>query len=294
LAKGPGTLASFRLSRAGEEIERSWREDYLPGFLREIRLREAMDLSRLSFDEAVDLYRRTSHQFLTGDYVRAEIINIAADFYLKVAVKDLEKAGQDPVLHLSRLPKTVVAEAMELLARVGRGEAELSEFMRLYGHRAPQDYELSHPRFRETPELAMSMAYRSAGGSAHHGAVAAVQPLVKRVLRLAVERATRYQALKEEAKHHAMRELAFLRAIVVEIGRRMGVGDGVFFLTPTEIRRLGEPGFDVSEASRRILERQEASEALSAARIPNEITLAALESMDVEGASDVLVPQGAG
>ena len=294
LARGPGTIAAFRLSRAAEEIERSWREDYLPGFLREMRIREALELSRLTFEETVDLFVRTSHGFLAEDYVRAETINIAADFYVKIAVRELEKAGLDPVAHLSHLPKTVVGEAMDLLARVGRGEAELSEFMRLYGHRAPQDYELSHPRFHETPELAMSMASRSAGGSAHHGTTAAAKPLAKKVLRLAVERATRYQALKEEAKHHAMREIAFLRAIVVEIGRRMGVGDGVFYLTPTEIRRLGQPGFDVSEASRRILERQEALEALRTARIPHEVTLAALESMDVEDASDVLVPQGVG
>jgi phosphohistidine swiveling domain-containing protein len=294
LAKGPGTVAAFRLSRAGEEIERSWREEYLPGYLREMRIREALDLTRLSFEETVDLFRRTSSAFLAEDYVRAETINVAADFYFKIAVRELEKAGLDPVLHLSQLPRTVVGEAMDVLASVGRGEAELAEFMRLYGHRAPQDYELSHPRFHESPELAMAMASRLAGGAARSGATAAVQPAGKKVLRLAVERATRYQALKEEAKHHAMREIAFLRAIVVEIGRRMGIGEGVFFLTPDEVRRLGEPGFDVSEASRRILERQETLEAQRTARVPHEITLAALESMDVEGGSDMLVPQGAG
>jgi rhodanese-related sulfurtransferase/membrane protein insertase Oxa1/YidC/SpoIIIJ/phosphohistidine swiveling domain-containing protein len=296
LAKGPGTLAAFRLSRAHEEIERSWREDYLPGFLREMRMREAMDLSRLTFDEAVDLLRRTLQGFLTEDYVRAEIINIAADFYLKVAVRDLEKAREDPVVHLSRLPKTVVAEAMDLLARVGRGEAELSEFMSLYGHRAPQDYELSHPRFREAPELAMSMASRSvAGPVVRHGPAPTAPPTIeKRVLRLSVERASRFQALKEEAKHHSMREVAFLRSLVLEIGKRLGVGDGVFYLTPAEVQRLTEADLAKSEAAAVILSRQEAAEALEPVRLPREVTVADLELLDVEGGSGLLLAKGTG
>jgi YidC/Oxa1 family membrane protein insertase len=290
LSKGPGTLAAFRLSRAGQEIERSWREDYLPGFLREMRLRGALDLSRLSFDELVDVFRRTSRSFMTEDYVRAETINVAADFYFKVAVRELEKSGFDPAACLSHLPQTVVCEAMDLLSRVGRGEAEISAFMDLYGHRAPQDYEISQPRFRETPSLAMAMASRSGSGRA----LSAVAPPVieKRVLRLAVERARRYQTLKEEAKHHAMRQIEFVRALLLEIGRRMDLGEGVFHLTPKEVRRLGEPGFGQAEAARRILERQEEAEALRDVSMPREITVVALESLDVERGAAKLIPRG--
>ena len=43
-------------------------------------------------------------------------------------------------------------------------------------------------------------------------------PLPKqRSLALAVERACRYQALKEEAKHHALRELAVIRRLLVAL-----------------------------------------------------------------------------
>jgi len=293
LSKGPGSLAAFRLSRAGDEIERSWREDYLPGYLREMRMREALDLTRLSFNETIDLFRRTSRTFLTENYVHAETVNIAADFYFKVAVRELEKAGLDPVAHLSHLPKTVVAEAMELLARVGRNEAQLSEFMQLFGHRAPQDYEFAHARYHESPSSAMSMASRSAGVSARPSGESSARPVIeKRVLRLAVDRATRYQSLKEEAKHHAMRELAFLRTLLLEIGRRMDVGDGIFQLTPSEVRRLDVPGFSQADAARLILERQEIEEALRVVRLPQEITIAALESMDVEHSGDMIVPRG--
>ena len=291
LGNGPGSLAAFRLSRAATEIERAWREDYLPGYLTKMRLREAIDLSRLSFEEVVELCDRTSREFLTEDYVRAETINVAADFYMKVAKKHLEKAGLDPVKYLSQLPSTVVSEAMALLARVGRGEVELSEFMRLYGHRAPLDYELSQPRFQESPDVALAMAARSTATSDRPVAPSIEPaPIKKRVLRVSVERATRYQALKEEAKHHAMREVAFLRSILLEIGRRKNLGDGVFQLLPSEVRDLSKPEFDQSAAVRRILERQETAEALREVHLSGELTAAALESMDVELGSKTLVP----
>jgi YidC/Oxa1 family membrane protein insertase len=291
LGKGPGSLAAFRLSRAAAEIERSWREDYLPGYLTKMRLLEAIDLSRLSFEEIVDLCHRTSREFLTEDYVRAETINVAADFYMKVAKTDLEKAGLDPVKYLSQLPSTVVSEAMDLLARVGRGEVELSEFMRFYGHRAPLDYELSQPRFQESPDVALAMAARSTSTSDRPVApTIEPAPIKKRVLRVCVERATRYQALKEEAKHHSMRGVAFLRGLLLEIGRRKNLGDGVFQLLPSEIRELARPEFDQSAATRRILERQETAEALREVHLSGELSAGAIEAMDVELGSKSLVP----
>lgn len=290
LSKGPGALASFRLSRNAAEIERSWREDYLGGFQREMRMCEALDLGRLRFDELVDLFRRTSTRFLTENYVRAEIVNIAADFYFKSAVRQLEKNKLDPAQHLSHLPPTVVHEAMERIAQIGRGEAELSEFMGFFGHRAPHDYELAEPRYFETPSVAMSMASRSAGISAH--GPRAVPTIEKRVLRLAVERARGFQALKEEAKHHAMRELAFVRTLVLEIGRRLGVDEGIFHLTPAEVRGLTESAWRDSASVQRILERQEELEALREVRLPREITATTLESLDVELGARALIPRG--
>jgi len=290
LSKGPGTLASYRLSRDAAEIERSWREDHLPGFQREMRMCEALDLVRLRFDELVDLFRRTSTRFQTENYVRAEIVNIAADFYFKTAVRQLGKKGLDPVEYLSHLPPTVVHEAMDRIARVGRGEAELSEFMESFGHRSPHDYELGEPRYSEAPSVAMSMASRSAGSPAH--GPRSVPAIEKRVLRLAVERARWFQSLKEEAKHHAMRELAFLRTLVVEIGRRLGVGEGIFHLTPAEVRRLAESDLRDSACAQRILARQEELEALREVRLPREITAATLESLDVELGAHAIVPRG--
>jgi phosphohistidine swiveling domain-containing protein len=89
-----------------------------------------------------------------------------------------------------------------------------------------------------------------------------------------------------------MRELAFLRRILVEIGNRLGVGEGIFHLTPAEIRGLQEATSRDSKAVRLILERQEELEALrELQQLPREITVAALEGLDVEGGANTMVPR---
>lgn len=281
LSKGPSALAAFRLSRAGDELERAWRDEFLPRFLREARLREALDLAQLSFKELVELHGETERRILEESYLAAERVNIAADFYMKAAVRALEKHGLDPAQHLAHLPETVVHQAMERLAAVGRGEADLSAFQKLFGHRAPQDYELAQPRYAENPKLARSMAQR-AGAYAATSATHAAPELRAKVLRLQVERARRFQALKEEAKHHALRDFAFLRALLVEMGERLHVGDGVFQLVRSEIERLEDPTFRQDEAPRRIRERQEAARAFQGVPLTGEITLAMLEELELD------------
>jgi YidC/Oxa1 family membrane protein insertase len=287
-AKGPGTLAAFRLTRAAEEIERSYRQDFLPTFQREARLRDALDLDRLTQAELIDLFKEISQHFVERHYVRAEIVNIAADFYFKTAVRELEKRGLDPAEHVSHLPQTVVNEAFELLAAVGRGEAETSAFIKLFGHRAPQDYELSQPRYAENPELVATMAKRSAGSTRQAQEAPPAPP--QRVLVLAIDRARRYQALKEEAKHYALRDVAFVRRLLLEIGRRLDVGEGIFQLTPREVARLDDAIFRRREAVQLIRARQEEAEALAEVHVPSAITLCELETMDVERGGEVLAP----
>ncbi len=289
MRRGPGVVASFRMSRAGEELERSYRDDFLPQHLRAARMRDALELARFSVADLVDLHRTVTHEFVTHNYVRAEIINVAADFYFKAAVRELEKRGLDPALHLAHMPSNVVQEAMDLLARVGRGEAEMEAFLALFGHRAPHDYELAEPRYAANVELALAMAARSAHvpPRKHHD----VELPQQRVLALAVQRARRYQALKEEAKHHALRDLAFLHRLLVELGSRTHLGASIFQLTPDEVNQLDQPAFQ-REITRRVSAREEARAAFEDVSLPGELTLAALETLDLEHAHTAVIARG--
>ncbi len=279
MQRAPSGLAAFRLSRAAANIERDWREGFLAPELRAARLRDALDLSKFSQTELVELFSERRRDFVTRSYARAEEINIAADFYMKSAILSLRKKGLDPAEALGSPPKTVVHEATELLARVGRGEADLAEFMSSFGHRAPKDYEFAEARYREAPEVARSLAARVAGTRAH--TVVSPPEIGSRVLQLELRRARRYQALKEEAKHHALRDIDFLRRVLLELGARTGLGEFVFQLTPDEIERLGDPEF-VRGARDLARARIEECEALANVMFGLEIRMADLEEKDLE------------
>ena len=45
----------------------------------------------------------------------------------------------------------------------------------------------------------------------------------------------RYVRFREDGKYHLMRAFAVLRETALECGRRLGIGDDVFFLTVAEI-----------------------------------------------------------
>lgn len=280
LPKAPGALAAFRLSRAASELERAWREDHLPRYLREARLREALDLPQLAMKELLELYDETTRRILEDTYLHAERVNIAADFYFKAALRALEKRGLDPAVILSRLPETIVHEAMEKLASAGRGEASLSAFLKLFEHRAPQDFELAQPRYGENPKVARAMAERAVS-TRRRQATAKTAPLGK-VLDLSIDRACRFQALKEEAKHHALRDFAFLRRVLLEIGERLNLADDVFLLEWTEVAQLADPKFRQERVPELLRERKAIHAAFEGVSLSGEITLAQLEALELD------------
>jgi phosphohistidine swiveling domain-containing protein len=72
-------------------------------------------------------------------------------------------------------------------------------------------------------------------------------------------RAQRFQALKEEAKHYALREFAVVRRMFIELDRRMGLDGGIFYLEFDEVTGLRSGG-RLSELQQRIARRRAAAE----------------------------------
>ena len=102
-------LSAFRLSRAAESLEKDYFERFVPAFLAKVRLLEAIDVSRLGTDDLLDLFETTCDEFLTDHYVQADKINIAADFYMKAAERQLSRKGLSASTYLAHLPETVVS-----------------------------------------------------------------------------------------------------------------------------------------------------------------------------------------
>jgi len=278
VGKGPGAAAAFRLSRGGEWIERDFRHSFLADFRRRMRLHEALDLGRLADHELLKLLQEWTDDFVNNTYVHAEVINVAADFYWKTACERLQKAGLDPVDHLTVTESTVVHQAMSLLSEVQRGKSSLEAFLDLFGNRAPNDYELSQPRYQEDPRLVEALSQRALSSPS-----GSQPPLPQgKVLQVVVARAQRFQLLKEAAKHDCLRQLAHLRRLLLAIGRRFGLNNDIFQLTLDEIPQLEKRSRELAET---VKQRIRVAEEWQSIALPPSVSVISLESVGLESIS---------
>jgi len=300
LGKGPSAMATFRLSRDAEEMERAFREDFLPRFRNDMTERNAIAMDRLGLDTAIDLFSRWTDRFVTETYVEAERINIAAEFHTKSALAKLTAAKLDPGKYLADSGETVVTRAMSQLAGPAVRRANVEAFLTLFGHRAPLDYELATPRFAEDMDLVRQYIKRNDGrahalpgtgqdataradtdpeGLDDDGAELDDLPS-DRVLRIAVRRARDFTRLKEEAKHYCLLELAQLRALLLVIDRKSDLDGHIFQLHIDEVLALGDPARR-AELERTTLSRLADAKLYQSLQLSTTLSVADLERADM-------------
>ncbi len=309
IGKGPGALASFRLSRDAEAMQSQWHEEIAPRLRAEMLERGAVAAEKLSLPVALALLETWTTRFVTSTYVEAERINVAAAFHMSAARDKLVAAKLEPGRWLGVDGESVPARAMALLAGAADDPALVQEFLTVYGHRAPLDWEVSAPRFDEDPSLVQRQIAQSGHGAGGHGghgghggagspdgpggragrsgsgALDTATPDMSelpdnRVLRALVERARAFQVLKEDAKHLALVEIAQLRRLVLAIGALTGLEGRVFQLRIAELAELGDADRVPALAA---LAEQRAQQSLlcASARPPSVLTTAALERVDL-------------
>ncbi len=283
-ARSPGTLSSYRLSRAAESIASDFLNDFIPPFLGHVRLLEAVDPARLRSEALFNLLEETCETFIKEHYVQADIINIAADFYFRTAERELKRKDLSPSAYLSHIPETAAHRSMVLLQEIRNGHRSTADFLNVFGHRATNDYEFAQPRYNEDPALVQRLVER-----AHENQVAAnlrgnPPPLPEgRPLALAVNRACGYQALKEEAKHICLRELAVIRRLLLALDQRLKLDGGIFYLTLQELPQLRNAGF-LAIAQERIAQRRLEEEAFKTLPLlPSDLSLEQLEALRLDG-----------
>ena len=290
--KGPGAVAAFKLARSAEQLKRDFKKRFLKGFLRKIRRHEVMDLTKLRTKELIVLFDRWLNDFVANTYVQAEIMNVTADFYWKTAQKELQQLDEDPALHLGVTGETIVCSAMALLPGIRAGKRERQEFLELFGHRARNDYELSQPSYAED-EAQVDVLIERAESAESADADETPERLLPAnpVLALSVERARRFQVLKEEAKHQCLRQLSVIRRVLLEIGGQTGLDDGIFQLRWDEVLQLKRGAF-VKQARSIVAQRQQQSEAWANIRLPSVLTLKDVESINLDGSRDPAIQPG--
>ena len=286
-SKGLGPLASFRLSRGAETLEHEFRENFLPAYLSDLRILEAMDCKRLPTDDLVDLLDDTCDRYFHESHVQVDVINITADFYMRAAERALSKRGLTTGAYLGQGPKTIVHYAMSLLGGPRSDSEKVEEFLSVFGHRATIDYELAQPRYRDDAELMEQLLQSAASMTALDGNSPESAELPDdATLAISVSRARKFQNLKEEAKNHSLREISVIRQMLVELDRRLELDGGIFYLEVSELEKLREAGAR-DELVALIDRRRAAAEHFEALPpLPTSLTLRQLERLSPAGDPD--------
>lgn len=121
------------------------------------------------------------------------------------------------------------------LRRLAAGAMTRADFLRDFGHRGSQEMELSQPRWSEAPELLPTSGPAPTDG--HEAKLLALDDAVdlkthaalRPRLESAIDHARTFMALRESSKHYLMLGFERLRAIFREMGRRIGIGDDIFY-----------------------------------------------------------------
>ena len=294
--KGIGVAASFRLSRAAENIERVFREDFLPTYLSELRLLEAMDFGRIPTSDLIGLLEDTSERYFHESHVPGRHDQHRRRL-LRQDGRARDAQAQDEFRRgagAGRALGHASGDGRAAAAASGPGDAGGIPV----GLRTPVD-----GRLRAVP-AALPRGYRDDGEPDPQRGLAQRQPGPWKgaavlpgegTLSIAITRARRFQLLKEEAKHYALREFAVLRRMFVELDRRLDLDGGIFYLELGEIAQLRH-GDEMDALKGLIAERRTAADFYASMKpLGTAITLHELETMDMSdgGEPDLADEDGA-
>jgi pyruvate,water dikinase len=159
------------------------------------------------------------------------------------------------------------------VSRVARGELSRSEYLEKYGHRGPQEAELSSPRPAEDPgwlerqladyqkdpvDVDALLARRRNQFEAAWRRLEARHPQKAKKLRRKVEAVGPAARLREAVRDEITRFLWVERSWALRAGDLTGLGDDVFFLTIDEALQLLAGKLDAASATQHLPARKEA------------------------------------
>ncbi|MDB5326321.1 MAG: pyruvate phosphate dikinase PEP/pyruvate-binding protein [Phycisphaerales bacterium] len=244
LGRAANALATLPVTQSFDDVA-----DY-------VRKHKAIDLKTLSGEQRIDQWQ--GHEaFVMVDVARREVLSglragHALD-QLREFIADYvwdEDAGAISRLLSSGGAPDASITADTMLYAVGKGEAALDDWLAIHSHRGVGEFDLASPRWRETPEAAREAARRLASGESpterHHRHANAVQRKAEAIRATLsavdakefdrrVSLASQAVSGREAAKDQLMLGYDLLRDIGLHAGRRLGIGDDVFYLSREQL-----------------------------------------------------------
>jgi phosphohistidine swiveling domain-containing protein len=238
------------------------RQDILPKFGKETAEEAQRDLTKL--DEPALLERlKYWVQRTLYDFARDSLKPTAlAAVCMGNIERGLARAQMTPEKVRSAVGQLVMgvrpdpeADLPGAVSDLSAGRLDRAEFLVRFGHRGPQEMELSRPRWGEdssaldqlTKQGTFAAGFGGPPISSNRETTSFRQRIAAEVrktlqqqpgLEQEVAQLHTYLALRETSKHYLMKGCAQIRRYLLELDRRHSLQGGIFYLTPDELPKL--------------------------------------------------------
>lgn len=241
----------LRLATLSSTFAARFREEILPAFAAETSQAAAEDWSKLDPPALLErlLYwsKRTLDDY-AGESLKPTVLaanarnGVEAWFARKLGAERARMVMGELSMGVHPDPEADLAGAIRDLMD---GRLERATFLERFGHRGPQDMELAQPRWREDPAALDRLPHHArtpAEDNINRWEKIAAEMNLSALERTALEPQAQmlqtYLNLRETAKHYFMRGYDLIRRALVELDKRFGLHDGIFYLTPEELPAL--------------------------------------------------------
>ncbi|MDZ8119300.1 PEP/pyruvate-binding domain-containing protein [Pontiella agarivorans] len=262
--------AASKIETRTETLDREFDEDYVPKVLAWSEKQEALNLPEFGNEELIQLWREQTETVLDDfgamAFLPSMVEAVAMEELRQILNEELWNEEPDEVIStlcVGTVPDRTMAGNLDLK------RLDTETWIEQYGFRAPAEFDLASPRWRERPDEVVQLAAQlddidleqvhrertQAAEECMNRLHRELEPDVFNKIKTASDVVQRYLRFREDGKFYLMRAYSVLRLTALEFGRRLQLGDDIFFLQPTEIFQALETGFvPLDQVAKRKLE----------------------------------------
>ena len=260
--------AEMRLRRIRSDFDRLLTEEVFPTFQAEVEAEQNLSYSDLCDAELVTKFQTWCSKTLDDFAPKALTATLLAGFSLQRLEAVLQKCLDETTAKtlasrlISGLSGNLTVETNEKLWQVANGDLALTDFIKNYGHRAVNEFELAQPRWREDTtylEQVIASFQQEISGTnegqerASHfvrqveqreAAEAELRVILgdkanlQKQIESELDFTRRYMPFRETAKFYLMLGYEQIRRPLLELNNRYELEGGIFYLVPDELESL--------------------------------------------------------
>ncbi len=241
-----------KITGASKTFAAEFRDRIIPEYSTEIERANADNLAKLDPPALVKRLEHWANRTLV-EFARHSLKpTLLAQFAWQVLDQQIGKSlgkerARSILTSLSQGAKPdPAADLPGAIRELSTGTLTSDQFLSRFGHRGPNEMELSSPRWRENPasldriggHVAAARPPSAADVLGRVAEEAKWNSFVAKSMAGHVERLQTYLGLRETGKHHLMRGYALVRQTLLELDRRYALDGGIFYLAPSELSDL--------------------------------------------------------